>query len=172
MLSTVARLFLTASAVAPVGVSYAWVAWTQGQHKITLIAAAVALVALVACVFILWFARRNLEVINFKAQAIEPADSENLGFMLLYVLPLFTDRIEALNWAAWVPIILMFSLVVGTGYGYHFNPLLSILRWHFYKITSDDGVTYVLITKRHIRTAKEALQVGQLTDYILLDLRK
>jgi hypothetical protein len=50
--------------------------------------------------------------------------------------------------------------------------LLSVLGWHFYKVTSDDGVTYVLVTRNQIRTASEPLQVGQLTEYILLDLRK
>ena len=145
MLNRFAHLLLTATSVAPVGLSYAWVAWMQSQLVVAAVALGIALVALLACLGLLAYARRNLEALNLQPQTVEPAYSENLGFMLLYVLPLFTDRIAALNWSAWVPIILMFGLVVGTGYGYHFNPLLSILRWHFYKVTSTDGVTYVLI---------------------------
>jgi hypothetical protein len=172
MLSRVARILLTASAVAPVGISYAWVSYTQSEYRVMVIAIAVSVLALVACLGILRYARSTLEEINFRTQSIEPSDSESLGFMIFYILPLFTDKIASLNWAAWIPIVGMFSLVVGSGYGYHFNPLLSLLGWHFYKVTSTDGVTYVLITQRHIRTASEAITVGQLTEYILLDLRR
>src|SRR5215217_2273331 len=81
-------------------------------------------------------------------------------------------KIEALNWELWVPIVVVFAIIIGTGYGYHFNPLLGIMRWHFYKVTSEDGVTYVLITKKHLRTAAGIHRVGQLTEYILLDLER
>lgn len=172
MLSRVARFLLTASAIAPVGLSYAWVAYTQGDMTVVLIAALVSFVTLVSGLLMLWYSRVNLEPMDFRPQSIEPADSEPLGFMIFYTLPLFTDRVASLNWAAWIPIVGMFSLVVWSGYGYHFNPLLSIVGWHFYKVTSSDGVTYVLVTRRHIRSASEALKVGQLTEYILLDLRR
>jgi hypothetical protein len=119
---------------------------------------------------VLSFAQKNLEALQFKAKSIEPADSESFGFMLLYLLPLFTDKIGTLNWELWIPIIVVFSIITVTGYGYHFNPLLGILQWHFYKVTSEDGVTYVLITRKHLRTAVGPLRVGQLTEYILIDL--
>jgi hypothetical protein len=45
-----------------------------------------------------------------------------------------------------------------------------MLGWHFYKVTTSDGVTYVLITRKQLRRAAELMQVGQLTEYILIDL--
>ncbi len=44
------------------------------------------------------------------------------------------------------------------------------MGWHFYKAETEEGVTYVLITKRQLRKAKEAVEIGQLTEYIVLDL--
>lgn len=170
MLSGLARMMLTASAIAPVSLVYAWVSFMQDEMLVAATAAGVALSALAACLTVLRVARKELERLPFSAQEIEPADSENIGFMLLYILPLFTDKINTLNWGIWVPIIAIFSVITATGYGYHFNPLLGLLRWHFYKITSKEGVTYVLITKKHIRKASQNLKVGQLTEYILLDL--
>lgn len=170
MLSTIARLILTATAIAPVSFTYAWVAYMQGERLIALMALAVGAVAVLACLFVLGYSRKQLEALPFEAKEIEPADAENIGFMLLYLLPLFTNKIDTLSWDLWVPVIVIFGVVVATGYGYHFNPLLGILQWHFYKITSRDGVTYVLITKKHIRTAANRLTVGQLTEYILLDI--
>jgi hypothetical protein len=170
MLSSIARILLTASAIAPVSLTYAWVSGYQGQYRIAAIAFGLAAFLVAACVFLLRYVRRNIEAIPFQTKSLEPADAESFGFMLLYLLPLFTDKIETLNWELWIPMTAVFAVIIGTGYGYHFNPLLGLLRWHFYKITSDDGVTYVLITKKHLRTAAGVHRVGQLTEYILIDL--
>ena len=68
--------------------------------------------------------------------------------------------------------MIVFVLVVSTGYGYHFNPLLGLLGWHFYKVGTEEGVTYVLITKKELRSAKQCLTVGQLTEYIVIDIEE
>jgi hypothetical protein len=170
MLSRLARLLFTASSIAPVSFTYAWVAYMQSQPSVAIWAAALGIIAVDACVLLLAFAQRNIEAFEFAPQTIEAADTESLGFMLLYLLPLFTEQVGNLHWELWVPIIVVFAVIVGTGHGYHFNPLLGLAQWHFYKVTSSDGVTYVLITKKHLRTAAGHLKVGQLTDYMLLDL--
>ena len=109
---------------------------------------------------------------TFEAVAVEAADRENIAFLLLYLLPLFTVEIATLNWQVWIPALLIFGTVVATGYTYHFNPLLGLLGWHFYKVNTKEGVTYVLITKKHLQTATEAVTVGQLTEYIVMDLEE
>lgn len=170
MLSVFARLVLTATSIAPVGLTYAWVSLMQGEPRIALYAAATSAVAVFMCQVILRIARSRLEALPFACKEIEAADSENLGFMVLYLLPLFTDKIATLNWEIWIPTIVIFGGIIGLGYGYHFNPLLGLLGWHFYKVTSENGVKYVVITKKYIRSAAERLTVGQLTEYILIDL--
>ncbi|MGO4843118.1 hypothetical protein AB4144_63685, partial [Rhizobiaceae sp. 2RAB30] len=62
----------------------------------------------------------------FKPISIEAADRENMGFLILYLLPLFTAQFNALNWDVWLPATLIFAAVVATGYSYHFNPLLGL----------------------------------------------
>ncbi|CCJ07500.1 hypothetical protein [Methylocystis sp. SC2] len=170
MLSGIARLMLTASSMAPIGFTYAWVAFTQNEKVVAVIAASFSVIAVISCVFTISYAKKFLERMNFKAAAVEAADKENIGFMLLYLLPLFTDKINTLNWQLWIPVIGIFSVITATGYSYHFNPLLGLMGWHFYKVESTDGVTFVLITKKHLRTAANKLVVGQLTEYILLDM--
>src|SRR5690606_38688372 len=107
---------------------------------------------------------------KFRATAVEAADHENTAFLLLYVMPLFTSKFDSLDWQFWVPTVVIFAVITATGYNYHFNPMLGLMGWHFYKVQSAEGVTFVLITKKHIRSAAGELQVGQLTEYILLDL--
>jgi hypothetical protein len=172
MLSTLAKIMLTASAIAPIAFTYAWVAYTQNETVVAIIALSSGVVAVLLCIIVLRSAQKNLERMNFKPKAIESADRENIGFMVLYLLPLFTDKINTLNWALWIPTLVVFAVITAFGYSYHFNPLLGVIGWHFYKIESDDGVTYVVITRKHLRAASQALTVGQLTEYVLIDLEE
>lgn len=170
MLSWLAKLMLTSTAIAPVGFTYAWVAFSQHQNKAAWLIIAACLVLVIACVRLIQYAQSNLEVTPFSISSIEAADREHSAFLLLYLLPLFTDQFNTLNWVLWIPTILIFALMTATGYNYHFNPLIGLLGWHFYKVDSSEGVTYILITKKQLRSAKDKIKVGQLTEYILLDI--
>jgi hypothetical protein len=170
MLNALARLLLTATALAPVSFTYAWVAYVQGDPHTAKIIAAVGVALVVMCAVLLASAVTNLPASDFRASSIEAADHENTAFLLLYVMPLFTSQFQTLDWQFWVPTIIIFGVITATGYNYHFNPLLGLMRWHFYKVQSPEGVTFILITKKHLRTAATELRVGQLTEYILLDL--
>lgn len=107
---------------------------------------------------------------ELKATTVEAADRENLGFLLLYILPLFTADFADFNWHILMPAIMIVGFVVATGYSYHFNPLLGLFGWHFFKIGTNEGVSYILITKKQLKNASKPIQVGQLTEYMLLDI--
>jgi len=170
MLSRVAKLMLTSTAIAPVLLTYAWVAFQAGDACMAIVLAAACVALVFVCWLLLRYAKNNLERMSFKPISIEAADRENMGFLLLYLLPLFTAQFDALNWNVWIPAILIFAAVVATGYSYHFNPLLGLMGWHFYKVGTAEGVTYVLITKKQLRNATDTVEIGQLTEYIVLDL--
>jgi len=170
--NVVARLLLTATALAPVGFTYAWVAATQHMVKAAIIIAACSLALVIVCLLVVWRAKHELSSSEFHAQSIEAADHENTAFLLLYVMPLFTSQFNTLRWEFWAPTAVIFILITATGYNYHFNPLMGIFGWHFYKVQSTEGVTFVVITRRHIRSNKEPLKVGYLTEYILLDVEE
>lgn len=170
MLNWFARLLLTSTAIAPVLITYAWMAYRDGALQQSAILLGLCVLLVFLCIGMLVYSTRQLERTQFKATSVEAADGENTAFLLLYLLPLFTADFASLNWQLWVPAILIFGVVVATGYSYHFNPLLGLLGWHFYKVGTAEGVTYVLITKRHLKNATETIEVGQLTEYIVLDL--
>lgn len=170
MLSTFAKLMLTGTALAPVLLVYAWVLFTAHQPMTALLLISLAAVLVVTMIALLRYCRANLERSKFKVTSIEAADREYVTFILLYLSPLFTAEVNDVNWNVLVPSLVIFVLVISTGFGYHFNPLLGALGWHFYKVNTDEGVTYVLITKKELRTAKQCLTVGQLTEYIVIDL--
>lgn len=170
MLGRVAKILLVTSAIAPIALVYAWVAFSEKYyyHATGLVSLCVVLVLI--CLYLLRYAIKNLERFSFTPASVEAADRENVAFMLLYLSPLFTSQFGSINLNLWIPTIGIFALMTATGYNYHFNPLLGLLGWHFYKVSSAEGVTYVLVTKKQLRKASQIRNVGQLTDYILLDL--
>jgi len=170
MLNRLAKLLLTSTAIAPVLLSYAWVAYRACAYHQALVLFVTCAVLVGICLGMLQYCKKHLERVPFSMTTAEAADRENIGFLLLYLLPLFTSSYSALNWQVWIPAIAIFAAVVGTGYSYHFNPLLGLMGWHFYKVGTKEGVTYVLITKKHLRNANATIEVGQLTEYIVLDL--
>lgn len=170
MLSGVAKLLLTSTAIAPVLLTYSWVAYQASYIREATLMLGACVFLLVICIGMLRYAKKHLERVNFSTVNVEAADRENMGFLLLYLLPLFTAQFSMLNWQVWLPAILIFAAVVATGYSYHFNPLLGLLGWHFYKVGTPEGVTYVLITKKQLRNATGTIEVGQLTEYIVLDV--
>lgn len=172
MLSRIAKLLLTSTAIAPVALAYAWVAYVDGKMALMWMLLAGCGILFATMHGLLAYCRKNLEKSTFKVTTIEAADRENIAFLLLYILPLFGTQFSNLNWQILVPTIVIFAAVVSTGYGYHFNPLLGLSGWHFYKVGTDEGVTYVLITKKQLRSAKQCLTVGQLTEYIVIDTEK
>jgi len=172
MFSVFAKLLLVLTAIAPVAFVYSWVMVTEEKYWEASGLAVVAMVLVAICIDLLKKAATHLERMEFRPTTVEAADRENIAFLLLYVSPLFAAPFGTINLSVIVPTIIVFGILTATGYSYHFNPLLGIMGWHFYKVTSEHGVTFVLITKKHLRRAGEATSVGQLTDYILIDLEK
>lgn len=170
ILNVLARLLLTSTALVPVGFTYAWVAWFEDDRFVAVIILIVCIALVAVCLAVLNSAKTSLPASDFRAASVEAADHENTAFLLLYVMPLFTSQFNNLDWQFWVPTLIIFAVITATGYNYHFNPMLGLMGWHFYKAESTEGVVFVLITKKHLRTAATDLRVGQLTEYMLLDL--
>jgi hypothetical protein len=170
MLNGLAKLLLTSTAIAPVLLTYAWLAYLANEKFFVAAILGACAALILICLGLLHYAKTHLERVNFTTVSIEAADRENMGFLLLYLSPLFTSTFTSINWQVWVPTILIFAGVVATGYSYHFNPLLGLMGWHFYKVGTPEGVTYVLITKKQLRSVAGTIEVGQLTEYIVMDV--
>lgn len=169
MFNWVGRVIFTSTAIAPVGLTYAWA--TRESDNWGAIGAAVlaAVLTLIAVLFIT-LAKRTFERVEIQPKSVEAADKENVAFLLLYLSPLFTASFSEINWSLLGPTFFVFAAVVATGYNYHFSPLLGLLGWHSYKISDQAGVTYVIFTRRQMRATVDLINVVQLTEYVLLDV--
>lgn len=170
MFGKIAKFFLVLTSLAPVGFVYSYVFFLSGKTEFSVIIGILSVALVLFCLGILSASYQYLEKFSMSFTEVEAADRENIAFLLLYVSPLFTSQLGDVNIYVVVPTIVIFAVITSTGYNYHFNPLLGFLGWHFYRVCSAEGVVYVLITKRQLRNTHQIDQVGQLTEYILIDL--
>lgn len=177
MLSGLARVALTATAIAPVGLTYAAVAAINDRWDVTVIIGLVSVGLVGICLRILHAAQRKRSgsdyrgpgPVKFPITSVEPADRENTAIILLYLMPLFTADFNELNWMIWIPTLAIFAVIAFTSHSYFFNPLLGLFGWHFYKVGTPEMVTRVLISKRTIRKGKCDIVGIDLGDYVILE---
>ena len=167
----IAKFMLATTAFGPVLLTYAVVSILNCAYwqAAAFVAACVGLVLL--CVAMLHFAKTRLQPHSYTTATVEIADNQVFSLLLIYLLPLITRDLATYNWFAWIVITVLFCVVVAAGYGYHFNPLLVLLRYHFYKVTEKNGISHVLVTKRRIYKTGEKLNVARLAEYVLIETK-
>lgn len=174
MLSTVAKLLLVATSLAPVLGAYGMIALSENKTGWQLWQWFVyAGLLVVICHLILTFSRTQLERHQIQVRAVRSTDDEVLAFLLAYLLPLIAHQTIELSGKHWTTVY-VFVLIFITVYqsnAYHFNPLLGILfRYHFYEIESTNGISSLLITRKTIRQPDQITDVVHVSDYMFLDI--
>lgn len=169
MFSWITKTALVATAIAPVLLVYAIVFVRDQKYVEAAIFLLVTYLLVWASRSIISYARRTGERLKLEITSIEAADRENIAFLLLYLLPLINGDASSPDYFVSALVLLVFGVVVATGHSYHFNPLLGIFGWHFYRVSISEGVTYVVLTKRTLLTKKAALTITPMTEYMMLD---
>ncbi|MCV6613162.1 MAG: hypothetical protein OIF55_20605 [Amphritea sp.] len=172
MLNKFAKLSLVATSLAPifltlwfVELSKTW-QWQQGWPYLL---AAAALALLCFGLIRLSVAPQGLEPLPVKIKAVKTVDKEIVGFLLVYLLPLINQSQTTISVPVLIFVAVVFFFIVYNSHAYHFNPLLGLFGYHFYEVTIEGDITYVLITRQDITHCKSVTQVVQLTEYMILD---
>ena len=171
MLSKVATVTLTMTAMVPVTLVYGWVAILRGKMAVGVALFGICLFLAGLCCLLWKWGRKRIEKMSFRITSAAIADEGNVALLFLYVLPLLVeDSVTLPEWKLWIPIALIIGIAIATSYSYHHNPLLGVLGWHWYRVGTEEGIEYVLISRRQLRAVREELTIGQLTEYVLVDL--
>lgn len=173
MLGKFAKLLLVLTAFAPVLLTYAFVEYQDSGLSplcVSLLTTTAALAAI--CYLVVVAAQRQLGKLSFSVTQVKSADSETVGFLVVYLLPLINTTDIAVNTPILLFVLALFAVVVWTTNAYHFNPLLGLLGFHFYEATSSQNVVFLLISRRDIRRTTQITEVVQLTEYIVLDTKQ
>ena len=168
-MSKLAKFLLAATAFAPILLVYTVVSVINHNYYHAAAFMTGCAVLIFMCVALLRFASREIQSMDYRTETVEVADGEVFGLLLVYLLPLINRDLDNYNWPIWFLVMSLFCLVVATSYGYHFNPLLIFLGYHFYKVKEKDKITHILITRRRIYKTRESLKVARIATYILFE---
>lgn len=113
--------------------------------------------------------RHGMERLPVKIKSVKTVDKEIVGFLLVYLLPLINQSQSTISLPVLVFVAVIFFFIVYNSHAYHFNPLLGFFGYHFFEVTIEGDITYVLITRQNITDCKAVSQVVQLTEYMILD---
>jgi len=124
----------------------------------------------ILCFMIMGISRRKLESMPVKITAISTSDNETIGFIIVYLLPLINQTSMQINVYLLFFIMLIFFISLFTTNSYHFNPVLGLYGYHFYEVTIEGGITFVLVTKKNMINTKEVNNVVQISEYMILEV--
>jgi hypothetical protein len=173
-MSKLGKLIFSMTALAPCAFAYSVNRFARDETQDAIIWLAIGLLMCFVCWGILKASHRMLESKPLKTKKVKLADKEVLAFLLAYLLPLSTSAKLNLSGdlVTAVFIYLVIALSVYHSNAFTFNPLLAMMRYHFYEIENDDNMTYLLLTKKPLHTCEKSLQVISLGEYLYLDAEK
>ena len=173
MLSAFAKLLLVSSSLAPILGAVAIINYsnqTPWLHWAGWVAAALLLVLL--CWLMLIYAAKNAQQHSFTVVEFQRTDREVLAFLLAYLLPFVSAESGAFNknWLVGTYILLTIVLVISHVGAFHFNPVMWLLRYHFYSVKDSDGISQVLISRTRFRQTRMNVRTVRLAHSIYLHI--
>lgn len=173
MLSKFAKLLLVATALAPILLTRAFIAVLKGQYVEAVIEIALAILLTLICMLILSGVRKEQQTLSVGTiKQLQAADTQIIGFVITYLLPLAKPQDTPDDIRVLLFVLFILGLAFWNSNAYHFNPLLGLLGYHFYEVTSCNDIKFVLITKRSLFDTKDISEVAKLTEYVVLDTKE
>ena len=174
MLNRFAKIMLVLTSLAPALGAFGAISYSEEKACWSTIQWFIyAGLLLLVCWLVLRFAKANVEKEVLTVKAVRSADKEVLTFLLVYLLPLVArDSLPAATTETTMYVFLIIAWAVYHSNAFHFNPLLGLLEYHFYEVTSGDGMSQMLITRNTMRRPSVDVEVVQLFDYTYFETSK
>lgn len=160
------------SSISPIGIMFS-VVWFFQKKTIIVPIICVLLFIIIDILFLLsfYYARKSLASINANVTEVSSADLWIVGYCISYLVPLGSVVVDEWNIIVCGILGVMISLVIVLINDATPNPLLFFLNYHFYKIKTENGLEYTLLSKRKIRNKESVKVVGRWFEYLLIEKR-
>ncbi len=172
MLNKATKFFFVLTSFAPVLFTLWFSKFSKNWHLIDgLWYLIITVVLILFCFLIIKSSEKYLEKITINIKSLSTSDKEIIAFIIVYLLPLINKYSLQINSKLLIFVIALLFISVWTTNSYHFNPLLGLFGYHFYEVTTEGDVTYILITRENLVNTKKIKTVVQISDYMLLEAR-
>lgn len=112
---------------------------------------------------------KSSELIAFSAKKVESNDFMLFGFVASYFIPIINHGVN-IDITRSVLIALFFFLLFWYINNIPAHPVLRLLKYRFYKVESDTGMVYTLISKKEITDPKNIRQVKKISNWMLIEV--
>lgn len=129
---------------------------------------AVGLIGVALPFLILCWVSNETETLSFTAKKIESADYFLLVFIASYAAPV-AMKIAKVDFGLMLLLVGVFFIIAWLISNIPSHPVLYLAKFRFYKVESDSGVVYTLITRREIRNPKSITSVKQISNSMLME---
>jgi hypothetical protein len=164
------KLSLVITTIAPVWITLAFLYWNNGQSLYAaLISAASAIFCLIAYAIVKSSPKKFTKT-KADALSIKPADKEISGYFVAYMLPILGGGKYFLEPSVAIFFSIVFFIFIWFSKSFYANPVLAIFRYKFYEITTTNGNTYLLLTKREIKDPANINKVVSITSHTRLEV--
>lgn len=117
---------------------------------------------------IMRFLRHYGEVLTFKAKKIEATDSAMLAVVATYIVP-FIGRAADITLMFILCLTILLATVLWLTSSLIPHPALRLLKYRFYKVESDKGVVYTVITRRDLDDPADLTKIRKITSSMLVE---
>jgi hypothetical protein len=106
--------------------------------------------------------------LKFEAKKIESTDFFLLAFVASYTAPIIMRAVE-LNFTIISAITFILVIVFWVMTSIPSHPILYLFKYRFYKVESEQGVVYTLLTKRELKNPKQIQLVKTISHSMLME---
>ncbi|UUO08307.1 hypothetical protein M4951_08325 [Blastopirellula sp. J2-11] len=174
-MSRIAKLLLVFTSLSPATGALAIIEFQAGRPVTALVLIGSALLLIAICYLIKIYPEKYGERRLLDVAAVKSTDKEALAFIIAYLVPILTGKIpnvsEPQYWAITAYVFAVIGLTVYHSNAFHFNPVLAAFGYHFYEVTADNGMTYLLIARHVVRVQTPEVWVTKLSDYVYLEVK-
>lgn len=116
--------------------------------------------------------KKNLMPKNINVASVNPTgDNWLVIYIVSYILP-FLETIKETNFSyvKYISIgVLLLSIIMRSNSSVN-NPYLLLLKYHIYDISDENGIQYILLSKKKIRNKNHVKKVWRIMEYVLMEV--
>lgn len=128
----------------------------------------IALLGTILPILIVMCIKSQTEAMIFKAKKVESADYFLLVFVASYLSPIAMKAVEV-EFEVILLLVTVIFFVAWVISNIPSHPVLYLCKYRFYKIESEDGMVYMLLTPRQINSPKQITSVKKVTSGMLME---
>ena len=130
----------------------------------------IGLLCVLACCWLLAFAKKHLSKSMLSVVSATPGDTNSLSSMIAYLLPVVTLSITDVNlWVLCAMIVLIILMLLWTK-AIFINPIVYFWGYRYYEVQVSSGMYYTLLSRKKRFNPKEVGAVIELFDEIYLEV--